>query len=65
MARLGSGVVMKIMVQLMNGPRSENPDTIGEYGPYNSFQEALDAHIEDNDDVARVVSIYDKGENNA
>lgn len=56
---------MKIMVQLMNGPRSENPDTIGEYGPYNSFQEALDAHIEDNDDVARVVSIYDKGENNA
>ena len=54
-----------IMVRLMNGPQSAHPDTIGEYGPYNSFQEALDAHIEDNDDVARVVSIYDKEETNA
>jgi len=50
---------MQIMVQLMNGPRSENPDTIGEYGPYASFQEAVAQHNEDNDDVARVIAIYD------
>ena len=50
---------MNVMVQLLNGPQSAHPDTIGEYGPYDSFEAALTAHKDDNDDVARVVLIYD------
>ena len=51
---------MKVYALLLNGPASDNPDTLGQYGPYKSFQEAVEQHTDDNDDVARVVAIYEE-----
>jgi len=52
--------MMKVYALLLNGPASDNPDTLGQYGPYSSFQEAVEQHTDDNDDVARIVGIYNE-----